>query len=153
MKFRPNQPSGCRKDIWELATTTVLPTMTVWFGLKFKGPGNPIHVMSNRTGYLTKLFSGQAYIQKRLTDIVQILLPETDSCPSWINKYERMTVENISWSISTKQCWRQGDYQTHCLLITNRIHIQLSHRGWPNNVKQLTINHPELPMRLAALVS
>ena len=32
------------------------------------------------------------------------LSPETDNCPSWISGRERMTVENISWSISTKEC-------------------------------------------------
>ena len=34
------------------------------------------------------------------------LSPETDNCPSWISGRERMTVENISWSISTKECCR-----------------------------------------------
>ena len=29
--------------------------------------------------------------------------PETDNCPSWISGRERMTIENISWSISTKE--------------------------------------------------
>ena len=29
--------------------------------------------------------------------------PETDNCPSWISGRERMTVENISWSISMKE--------------------------------------------------
>ena len=38
---------------------------------------------------------------------MHILSPETDNCPSWIRGMERMTVENISWSISTKVdgCW------------------------------------------------
>ena len=35
-----------------------------------------------------------------------ILSPETDNCPPWICGRERMTVENISWSISTKECCR-----------------------------------------------
>ena len=42
----------------------------------------------------------------RLTSIVHILSPETDNCPSCISGRERMTVENISWSISTKECCR-----------------------------------------------
>ena len=42
----------------------------------------------------------------RLTSIVHILSPETDNCPSWTSGRERMTVENISWSISTKECCR-----------------------------------------------
>ena len=37
---------------------------------------------------------------------MHILSPETDNCPSWISGRERMTVENISWSISTKECCR-----------------------------------------------
>ena len=37
---------------------------------------------------------------------MHILSPETDNCPSWISGKERMTVENISWSISTKECCR-----------------------------------------------
>ena len=36
---------------------------------------------------------------------MHILSPETDNCP-WISGRERMTVENISWSISTKECCR-----------------------------------------------
>ena len=37
---------------------------------------------------------------------MHILSPENDDCPSWISGRERMTVENISWSISTKECCR-----------------------------------------------
>ena len=37
---------------------------------------------------------------------MHILSPETDNCPSWISRKERMTVENISWSISMKECCR-----------------------------------------------
>ena len=37
---------------------------------------------------------------------MHILSPETDNCPSWISGRERMTVENISWTISTKECCR-----------------------------------------------
>ena len=40
---------------------------------------------------------------------VHNLLPETDNCLSWISGRERMTVENISWSISMEECcqtWR-----------------------------------------------
>ena len=39
---------------------------------------------------------------------MHILSPEADNCPSWISGRERMTVENISRSISTKECcWPQ----------------------------------------------
>ena len=37
---------------------------------------------------------------------MHILSPGTDNCPSWISGRERMTVENISWSISTRECCR-----------------------------------------------
>ena len=37
---------------------------------------------------------------------MHILSPETDNCPSWISGRERVTVENISWSISMKECCR-----------------------------------------------
>ena len=37
---------------------------------------------------------------------MHILSPETDNCLSWISGRERMAVENISWSISTKECCR-----------------------------------------------
>ena len=37
---------------------------------------------------------------------MHILSPETDNCPSWISGRERMTVENILWSLSTKDCCR-----------------------------------------------
>ena len=37
---------------------------------------------------------------------MHILSPETDNCPSWISGRERITAQNISWSISTKECCR-----------------------------------------------
>ena len=42
----------------------------------------------------------------RLTSIVHILSPETDNSPSWISRRMRTTVENISWSVFTKECCR-----------------------------------------------
>ena len=73
-------------------------------------------------------FTGQAKSSKLLTSIVRILSTETDNCPSWIR--ERMTVENISWSISTKESCLSGRGRTPDLLITSWRHIQLSHLGW-----------------------
>ena len=44
--------------------------------------------------------------------LVHILTPETDNCPSCISRREKMTVENIWWSVSTKECcltrWRSN---------------------------------------------
>ena len=62
---------------------------------------------------------------------MHILSPETENCPSWISRRERKTIENISWSISTKQCCQPGGGQTHNLMITSPMRIQMSHRGWP----------------------
>ena len=69
-------------------------------------PSQPNGVISSAVSLPNHTFTGQAWSSKRLTSIVHILSPETDNCPSWISGMERMTVENISWSISTKECRR-----------------------------------------------
>ena len=69
-------------------------------------PSQPSGVMSSAVSLPNHTFTGQTKSSKRLTSIVHILSPETDNCPSWISGRERMTVENISWSISTKECCR-----------------------------------------------
>ena len=69
-------------------------------------PSQPNVVMSSAVSLPNHTFTGQAYSYKWITSIVHILSPETDKCPSWISGRERMTVENISWSISTKECCR-----------------------------------------------
>ena len=73
-------------------------------------PVNPMGSCRARSVYLTTRFLGRLSPLKRLISIVHILSPETDNCPSWISGRERMTVENISWSISMKECCqpRQG---------------------------------------------
>ena len=40
-----------------------------------------------------------------------------------------MTIENISWSVSMKECCRPRQGRTRDLLVSSRTHIQLSHRG------------------------
>ena len=67
-------------------------------------PSQPNGVMWSTVSLPNHTFTGQAYSYKLLTSIVHILSPETDNCPSWISGRERMTVENISWSISMKEC-------------------------------------------------
>ena len=69
-------------------------------------PSQPNGVMSSVVSLPNHMFTGQALSSKRLTSTVHILSPETDNCPSWISDRERMTVENISQSISTKGCCR-----------------------------------------------
>ena len=99
----------------------------------------PNGVMSSVVSLPNHTFTGQAYSSKRLTSIVHILSPETDKCPSWISGRETMTVENISWSISTKECCRPRvgiESVTSWSPVGRR--IQLSHRGrrtrWGNKV-------------------
>ena len=55
-----------------------------------------------------------------LTTIVHILLPETDNCPSWISRIERMTVEYISWSNLHERMLLTRRGSTRNLLITSR---------------------------------
>ena len=74
--------------------------------VKVLRPSQPSGVMSSAVSLPNYTFTGQAKSSKRFTSIVYILSPETDNCPSWISGRERMTVENISWSISTKECCR-----------------------------------------------
>ena len=69
-------------------------------------PSQPNGVMSSAVSLPNHTFTGQTKSSKQFTSIVHILSPETDNCPSWISGRERMTVENISWSIFTKECCR-----------------------------------------------
>ena len=66
-------------------------------------PSQPNGVMSSAVSLPNHMFTGQAVSSKRLSSIVHIPSPETDNCPSWISGRERMTVENISRSISTNE--------------------------------------------------
>ena len=54
--------------------------------------------------YQTTLFLGKFNPLNGWPLLVDILLPKTESCPSWISRREEMPEENISWSISTKEC-------------------------------------------------
>ena len=69
-------------------------------------PSQPSWVMLSAVSLHNNTLTGQALSCKRLTSIVHILSQKTDTCPSWISGRERMTVESISWSISTKECCR-----------------------------------------------
>ena len=73
------------------------------FVLRFYGPVNPMGSCRARSVYLTTHLLGRL---SPVTSSVHILSPDTDNCPSWISGRERMTVENILWSISTKECCR-----------------------------------------------
>ena len=93
---------------------------TVRFCVEVLRPSQPNQVMSSTVSLPNHTFTGQALSSKRLTSIVHILSPETDNCPSWISGRERMTVRNISWSISTKECCRPRRGWTRDLLVSCR---------------------------------
>ena len=58
-------------------------------------------------------FPVQAYNYQAVNQYsVPILSPVTDNCPSWISRRERMTVEKISWSVSTKEWCQPGASNT-----------------------------------------
>ena len=69
-------------------------------------PSQPMKVTLHQSVYLTSLFLGRLSPLSVSPVLMHSLLLETDNCPSWISRRERMTGENISWSISTKECCR-----------------------------------------------
>ena len=82
-----------------------------------------------RSVYLTTLFLVQAQSSIQLTSTCAHSSARNDNCPSCISGRERMIIENISWSISMKECcripWglnpRPPDHQS--------MPIRLSHQG------------------------
>ena len=59
---------------------------------------------------------------------VHILSSETDNCPSWISRGEKMTIENISWSI--RECylaWRGSNPQPP----DHQLNMHLTEPPWP----------------------
>ena len=89
---------------------TICPNICWFVCVEVLRPSQPNRVMLTTVSLPNHMFTGQALSSKRLTSIVHILSPETDNCLSWISGRERMAIENISWSISTKECcwlrWR-----------------------------------------------
>ena len=76
---------------------------------------------------------------------MHILSPETDNCPSWISRRDRMTAENISWSISTNVARLDRD-QTCDLQITSQMHTLSA--GRPGDASYTTLlHHPTTPFR------
>ena len=92
-------------------------------------PSQPNGIMSSAVSLPNHTFTGQAQSSKGLTSIVHTLSPETDNCPSWISWRKRMTIENISWTISMKEYCQPSRGRTSSLLITSHMRIQLSHQG------------------------
>ena len=110
-------------------------------------PSQPNGVMSSAVSLPNHTFTGQALSSKRLTSIVHILSPETDNCPSWISGRERMTVENISWSISTKECCRPRRGRTRDLLVSSRT----AHRTEPLRPAGLGLNAAQMSLKSECL--
>ena len=79
-------------------------------------PSQSIRVISSWSDYLATLFLGRLSLLVG-NQYLCILSPETDNCPSWISRREIMTLENISWSISMKECcwtqWRSNQSDAH----------------------------------------
>ena len=84
------------------------------FVLRFYCPVNPMRSCQARSVYLTTCLMGRLSPQ-----IVELVLPETGHCPSWISIRERTNVENISWSISMNECCLPNWGQICILLITS----------------------------------
>ena len=78
-----------------------------------------VKVMSSQLVHLIILFLGMLSAVSSLTSICANCFARNWCWPSWISGRDRMTVENISWSISMKECcqtWRwsklQSDHQS-----------------------------------------
>ena len=74
--------------------------------VRFYGPVNPLGSCRVRSVFLTPPVLGMLSPLSGKKVFVRILSPETDKSPSWTSGRERMPVENISWSISRKECGR-----------------------------------------------
>ena len=128
-------------------STHALKTL-ILFVLRFYHPVNPLAPCWAQSVNLTTLLLG-SLSSKQLTSIVHILLPETDNCPSWISGRERMIIENISWSLFTKECFQAGGGQSCTLPITSWMRIHLSHWG---RLKIILILLACAPIELCAIV-
>ena len=95
------------------------------FVLRLYGPVNPMGSCRARSVYLILCWAGLV-----LSVVNQYCAHSfTRNCQlPFLNQRKRMTIENISRSISTKECCRSGGGRTRNLLSTSRTRIQLSHR-------------------------
>ena len=90
-----------RKSDWNNCKSFI-GTFHELFVLRFYSPVNLMGSCQAQSNLTTLLLGRLSPLW--LTSIVHILSPGTDNCSSWISGRERMTVENTSWSISTKEC-------------------------------------------------
>ena len=73
--------------------------------LRFYGSVNPLGLCQACQFYLTTLILGRLTPISDKPVLVFILLLETDNCLTWISGRERMTKENILWSIIMNECY------------------------------------------------
>ena len=67
-------------------------------------PSQHYKVVPSQSVYLYTPFLGRFSPLSCWPVLVHTLSTETNNCPSWISGRGRMTIENISWSISMKEC-------------------------------------------------
>ena len=99
------------------------------FVLRFYGPVNLMGSCRAWSVYQTTLFLGRLSPLSGWPVLVHILSPETDNCPSWISGRVIMTIQNISWSISMKECCLTQRRSNKGPPDYHQKHIQLSHQG------------------------
>ena len=93
--------------------------------------------------YLTTLLLGRLSPLSRWPVLCTFFHHKNDSCCFWISGSGRMTVENISWSICTKECCQPCMGWIRNLLITSRMPIQMSHQGWQTLIRCCILWHLE----------
>ena len=96
-----------------------LPQYVCLFDLQFYGPVDTIRSSQMWSVILSTLFLGR--LPKRLTSkyLLPILLPVTDSCPTWISGRKRMIIEIISWPNLNERYVARTEDQTDDLLNTS----------------------------------
>ena len=80
-----------------------------WFFPSLYGLVNIVMVMSSWWVSLLTLSLDRLSPLRSYPVLVHILSPITDNYPSWIRVRERVTIDMISWSISTKVMWPRWD--------------------------------------------
>ena len=96
------------------------------FVLRFYAAVNPLGSCQVWSVYLITLFLDELSPLSGKPEFVHIHVPETDNCPSWISRRERMTIENISWSISMKECCQ----------------TRLGSNSWPDHQSDIYVTEP-----------
>ena len=69
-------------DIFYTIFQTLFYPIGLFVCVEVLRPSQPNGVMSSAVSLPNRTFTGQAYSSKRLTNIVHILSPEIDNCPS-----------------------------------------------------------------------